>query len=270
VFSVTRPTETACPRPPVDAAACAFGIRAWSACAPGLHAREDWLAWSANAWLPLGDEIPPLRDMDPMLRRRVGPLGRATLHAAFGAHGESRQAPAVFASRHGEVQRSWLLLNELAEDQPLSPTSFGLSVHNAIGALYSMGCGHRASIQSIAAGAQTVEAAVVEAVALLADGAGEVLLVCSEAPLPPAYACFADEPECLYGWAWRLTRPVAGEPWYSLSREDNHAACGLETPGGEAARTLPHGLQVLRFMLNAEPLLRYGVGDGTWNWRRHV
>jgi hypothetical protein len=269
VFSVTTPPESACPRPPTAGGASAFGIRAWSACAPGLHTREDWQAWSASAWLPVGDEIPPLRQMDPMLRRRVSPLGRAALHAAFGAHGESREVPAVFASRHGEVQRSWLLLNELAEDQPLSPTSFGLSVHNAIGALYSMGCGHRASIQSIAAGPETVEAAVVEAVALLADGASEVLVVYCEAPLPEAYACFADEPESLYGWAWRLTAPVPGEPWYSLSREGAHAAPGSACGGAEAAPALPHGLEVLRFMLNSEPSLHHRARNGTWRWHRH-
>lgn len=261
MFPTSTPTESVVPRPPADSGALAFRIQAWAACAPGLDSQEAWHTWSNAPWLPVGEEIPPLRQMDPMLRRRVSPLGRAALHAAFGAHGGSREAPAVFASRHGEVQRSWLLLNELADDQPLSPTSFGLSVHNAIGALYSMGCSHRAAIQSIAAGRETIEAALVEAVSLLADGASEVLLVYCEAPLPEAYACFADEPESLYGWAWRLTAPVPGEPWFSLGHGD-------DMPAG-AGSHLPHGLDVLRFMLSGEPVLRHGAESGTWTWRRH-
>jgi hypothetical protein len=81
--------------------------------------------------------------------------------------------PLVFASRHGDVARSMDLLGALASDQPLSPTGFGLSVHNAIAALYSIARGHRGNYLALAAGQATVEAACLEAAGLLADGARE-------------------------------------------------------------------------------------------------
>ena len=46
--------------------------------------------------------------------------------------------PLVYASRHGETTRNFALLSDTAEQQPLSPTQFSLSVHNAIIGLWSI------------------------------------------------------------------------------------------------------------------------------------
>ena len=218
-----------------------------------------------------------------MLRRRVNALGRAALHPAYEclSQGQPDAAtqpdvpagrmalPMVFASRHGDTARAFDMLTELAGDQPLSPTAFGLSVHNAVGAMFSIDRADTSNLQAIAAGRDTVESAVVEACGLLADGASEVLLVCYDAPLPEPYVPFADEPDCLYGWCWRIGAPRAGEPVWQLSYEadmadgaDGMAACA-------AAPRLPHGLDVLRFMLTAAPELRYRGERAVWRWCRH-
>jgi hypothetical protein len=63
-----------------------------------------------------------------------------------GRAGADSDVPLVFASRHGDVARSMDLLGALVSDQPLSPTGFGLSVHNAIAALYSIARGHRGNL----------------------------------------------------------------------------------------------------------------------------
>nr|WP_315592845.1 beta-ketoacyl synthase chain length factor [uncultured Cupriavidus sp.] len=244
-----------------------FGIRAWAASAPALHTPAAWQAWSRAPWLPDGTDLPALTAMAPMLRRRVNAIGRAALHPAYDVKPADTtiQSPAVFASRHGDTRRAFEMLSELAAGEPLSPTAFGLSVHNAIGAMFTIDRGDASNLQAVAAGPDTVETAVIEACALLGDGAEEVLLVCYDAPLPEAYAEFADEPGCLFGWAWRMGRPRAGEPVWQL---DISAPRSASDPG-TAHPILPHGLDVLRFMLTDEAELIHRGERAIWRWQRH-
>ncbi|WP_427307792.1 beta-ketoacyl synthase chain length factor [Cupriavidus sp. H39] len=251
--------------------ALAFGIRAWSAWADGLQAQDDWRAWSAAPHLPPAlAQAPPLPELAAMLRRRLPLLGRVALASAYAcAYPEAghAQVPAVFASRHGDTARLVTMLSGLAAAEPLSPTAFGLAVHNAIGAVRSIDLADMNNLQALSAGRDTVETAVLEACSLVADGAPEVMLVHYEAPLAEPYAAFADEPGCLYSWCWRIGAPRAGEPWYTLSRADE---ADEADPGAAApAARLPHGLDVLRFMLAGDTGLRHRGERATWQWRRH-
>ncbi|WP_455288750.1 beta-ketoacyl synthase chain length factor [Cupriavidus necator] len=246
--------------------ALAFGILAWSAWAGGLHAADDWRAWSAAPHLPAAPaEAPALPQMAAMLRRRLPGLGRVALASAYGcATGDSAaEVPAVFASRHGDTGRLVTMLTELAAGEALSPTAFGLSVHNAIGALRSIDLADTGNLLALSAGRDTVEVAVLEACSLLADGAPEVLLVHYDEPVAAPYAAFADEPACPYSWCWRIAAPRAGEPFYTLALTDEPAAAVPPLPH------LPHGLDVLRFMLAGDAQLRYRGEHAGWRWQRH-
>ena len=108
------------------------------------------------------------------------------------------------------------------------------------------------------------EAAATEAAGLLADGAREAYVVVYDAPLPPAYAPFADEPGPYYAWCWRIVPAGEGDgPRIALSWQADDAHDGGARP------SLPHGLDALRFMLSGAPLLA-SVHHGTrWTWRRH-
>ncbi|MDV5768179.1 beta-ketoacyl synthase chain length factor [Stenotrophomonas maltophilia] len=164
-----------------------FSIVDWAAWAPGLSERSQWLGWAEAPYLPHGGDTPALAEVPAMQRRRIERLGRMAIQTACwceDGQGADSDVPLVFASRHGDVARSMDLLGALVGDQPLSPTGFGLSVHNAIAALYSIARGHRGNYLALAAGQATVEAACLEAVGLLADGAREVRVVVYESPLP--------------------------------------------------------------------------------------
>lgn len=243
-----------------------FVIKAFAAYAPGLQSTADWQAWAKRPGLPLGDASPELSEMPAMARRRLGPLGRTAVQVAYWCQGGDRGMPVVLASRYGDAARSLDLLGELARDHALSPTAFGLSVHNAIGAQYSIARGDTANYLSVAAGPASAAAAVVEAVALLHDGADEVMVICYDAPLPGAYAFYADEPATCYAWAWRVARPVnSTQPRIGLSVDSGANASGCD---GES--TLPYGLDVLRFALVEDAVLRRCVDDRLWTWRRHA
>lgn len=233
-----------------------FSILEWAAWAPGLTTREAWLAWAKAPVLPRGPETPPLTEVPAMSRRRIERLGRLAYQVAEWAQGETRGVPLVFTSRHGDVARSVDLLSTLAKGETLSPTSFALSVHNAIAAQYSITRKDTANVSVLANGRFTVEAGLLEAAGLWADGADEVLLVAYDALLPSLYTPFADEPEGDFAWAWRVKRGAD----FSLE---------LAAPGPSAATTLPEGLEVLRFMLSGAA--RYEAADAQqgWRWSRH-
>lgn len=241
-----------------------FSIQAWSAFAPGLESQAQWRAWSTRPTLPEGEATPVLAEMPAMQRRRLETLGRMALQVAWRCQPEATdELPLVFASRHGDISRTFDMLSGLARGEPLSPTHFGLSTHNAIAAQYSIARRLTGNCLALSAGAETAEAALTEALALLADGAREVLVVVYDGTTPEAYRGFRDEPECTYAWAWRMGRACTGAPVLSL--EPGEGGGGGED-GGVAL--LPHGLDVLRFFLSGEASLA-SPRSGR-RWRRHA
>ncbi|MCL7714688.1 beta-ketoacyl synthase chain length factor [Stenotrophomonas mori] len=242
-----------------------FSVVGWSAWAPGLTDAEQWRAWAAAPWVPLGDEAPVLAEVPALQRRRIERLGRMAIQVACWCEppGDHAPFPLVFASRHGDVARSLSLLEALVEEQAMSPTAFGLSVHNAVAAMYSIIRGDRGNYLALAAGGGTVEAACMEAAALLADGAQEVRVIAYEAPLPAVYSAFSTEPEAGFAWCWRL-RP-AGCPGVRVSL-DWEAQAGPEAP----TPALPRGLDAHRFLLAGEREYVHATEEMRWRWRRHA
>jgi hypothetical protein len=226
-----------------------FSLVRWAAWAPGLTSREAWLEWARRPWAPRGTEAPALDDVPAMTRRRIERLGRVAYRVAADCEGDERGFPAVFSSRHGDSARSIDLLTALAKNEALSPTSFGLSVHNAVAGQYSIARKDVANFTALSAGRWSAEAAFVEAAGLLAEGNPRVLVVVHDASLPALYAPFGDEPDADFAWAALL------EPGSQLRLE-------ATSPVPAAPSPLPHALAVLRAVLSGEPL-----HDGPWAWR---
>lgn len=237
-----------------------FSIDAWAAWAPGLVGNDAWLDWLAAPRPLVGEGVPALAEMPAMMRRRVERLGKVALQAAYWAQGEAEPCPHVFASRFGDVTRSVELLRQLAAGEGLSPTAFSMSVHNAIGALFSIARADTGACTAVAAGAETVEAAFMEALGLLADGAPAVLVVYYDEPLPTPYSDFAEYLDFPRAWACRLSRCESG----GISLQP-----GLLAGAAEPA-TLPDDLAALRFLLGQAPAWQHDVAGRSWRWVRHA
>jgi hypothetical protein len=243
-----------------------FTIRDWSAFAADVSGRDQWAAWAANPFLPEGDAAPALAEMPPMQRRRVDRLGRMALQVAWWCQQDRVDGvPMVFASRHGDLGRTYEMLRSLVRGEPVSPTQFGLSTHNAVSAQYSIARSLIDNCICVSAGTATPEAAVVEALGLLADGASEVLVVVYDCPLPNDYAAFADEPGVAFAWAARLALADGDDVAYSLQ-----VGCGRDRIDASAAPQLPHGLDVLRFLIGDRSSLQFDENGRTWRWERHA
>lgn len=239
-----------------------FAIEDWAAFAPGLHTSTAWEDWARAPWLPQGGLDAKLEAMAPMLRRRLNPLGRAAAQVAWQCHPEALGIPVVLASGYGDAQRCLHLLKEFAATEAASPTDFALSVHNAIGAMYSIARSDTAAYSSVAAGPASAAAGLVEAAGLLADGAPAVLVVCYEAPLPAEYAAFDRPQACAYAWAWRVTAAHPGAPRITLSWQP---APATQPP---ADTLLPFGLDALRFAVSGGAQCARDVDGTRWTWTR--
>jgi hypothetical protein len=242
-----------------------FSIARHAAWAPGVTSSEQWAAWARDPWLLTVGEEPKVAAMPAMLRRRAGLLGRMALEVAYDCLGQEADVPTVFCSRHGEVARAIDLLGELARGEPLSPTAFGLAVHNASAGLFSIARADRANHVALAAGPATLEHAVIEACGLLADGAPMVLLVACDAPLPELLSGFEDCDEQPYAFAWAMV--PAGEQPLRLGWRTQAPAAG--TPPLSGAR-MPGALEVLRFQLGSDASLVRQAADRSWTWSRHA
>jgi len=158
------------------------------------------------------------------------------------------------------------MLESLARKEALSPTHFGLSIHNAIVAQYSIARQLKQNYLAVAAGKSTAEAAIIEALGLLHDGAEEVMVVMYDGLLPDSYQVFRDEPFAEYAWAWRLKKAQEQEGVASFSL-DILASDKIDT-GIEPL--LPHGLDVMRFMLSKDQTLHFKDDQRHWRWQRHA
>ena len=199
-----------------------FAVDAWRAWAPGMENEAAWAAWrdTPHAIVDNGEQ-PACEFVPPMQRRRLSRLARIVMHAAWPLCGDDEQLPFVFASRHGETTRTFAMLDEIGRGAPLSPTQFGLSVHNAIAGQWSILRGQRGESVAIAGEADTFEHAIVEAAALLGDGLPAAIVVIAEERPAPAYDGHIDDVPFSYALALRLSVAGSGPRWrLSLAASD--------------------------------------------------
>jgi hypothetical protein len=178
-------------------------------------------------------EIP---EVQALLRRRASEADRAALRVAFDVCGMDLKVPTLFCSRHGEVQRSVELLDQLAKGETLSPMGFALSVHNAAAALFSISQANTCPMSALAAGRDSLPQGMLEAAGMLEAGSPQVLLIAYDGALPEPYQRFKDEDDPPYGLGLLLSRSQ-GEPF------------SLELGAGSApASGTPHALQLAAFL----------------------
>ncbi|MBI3285452.1 MAG: beta-ketoacyl synthase chain length factor [Burkholderiales bacterium] len=240
-----------------------FSIASHAAWAPGVATQQAWDEWWRAPFRIAAGVEPAVAAMPALLRRRAGFLGKMALQVAYQCLDGRTDIPTVFCSRHGEVARAVDLLSELAQSSAVSPTGFGLAVHNASAGLFSIARKDRANHLALAAGNSTIEHAVIDACGLLADGAPMVLLVAYDQALPPVLAQFQDSDEQPYAWAWLMVPAQAQNGAIHLNWSSSASAAG---PGD----AMPAGLEVLRFQLSGQARLERVAGRRRWCWSRDV
>lgn len=236
-------------------------VERWAAWSPGRSDPQAWKEWSAEP-KPLAEEgVPDARFLPGMLRRRCSPLARVMLTAAFECCKEEEriETPTVFASRHGNINESVGLFERLARKEPLSPTRFSHTVHNAQAGLFSIAAGNRRGSSSISAREDSFACGFLEALAFLERAPDRpVLLVIGDVPLSATFAPLVEEARCTYALALLLSKGP-------------QSRLGFErvAPSGETARLpWPDAVEFLRWYLSGEERLVLPTPSGAWVWHR--
>lgn len=234
-----------------------FRIEQWRAWAPGLDSAADWCAWQQEPAAPADNgEQPDVSFLPALQRRRLSRLARMAFHVAWPLADLAGPAPLVFVSRHGETPRTLAILSDLAHEEPLSPTQFSLSVHNAVIGLWSILRQDTSEMTALAATGDGLEQAMLEAAGLLAEGAPAVLLVLAEETPPELYRPYIDDVSFPYAVAL-LLRP--GQEWQ----------LELSNGGGEPS-PWPHALNLVRALCAGADTLQHHWKTRQWNWSRNT
>lgn len=160
----------------------------------------------ATAWSPAREpgaaDMPALEALPALQRRRLSRPARLALQVAQDCLAGERADYIVWSSRHGDCNKTQDQLADLARREPLSPTAFSTSVHNAPAGLYSILCQDDTPSSSLSAGSESLSQACWEAAALLGAGvADRVLVVCYDEPALPPYVHFVEEDEEVFALA---------------------------------------------------------------------
>ena len=221
--------------------------------------------WSVEPLLPSGDDgfldiatgPPDVGFLEPLLRRRLSPLGRGMLHCAGRVADGFGPLPSVFASRHGDVARTMPILEDLARGVSPSPTQFSMNVQNAVAGIWSIARQDPSPSISLAAGAETFGLGLLEAHSIQARTPGQpVLFVYAEEPLPALFAPFADRELPLHAVALLVGLPAARQ--LVVSRKPDRS--GDEAP-------VPQSMQALQALLAGHCQGPWTEASGTWSWR---
>jgi beta-ketoacyl synthase-like protein len=225
---------------------------------------QQWAIWPPMQQDKTQDEIfqaKLLARIPPMLKRRLSPLARTVFCAAIQCMTEQDCIPTVFSSSHGELAKSFAMLEQIEAGEDISPTMFSLSVHNAIAGMFSIVFHNQMQTTVVAPGEDGLAPAFIEALGLLNEGADEVLLIFYDEPLVPFYPAepFKLTTDTRLALALKLTQRGQGE--YIQLTKTNLVAQGVEQP-----------LQVPLFadFLNTnQRVLEFNTPRHGWCWRKY-
>ncbi|BFU61696.1 beta-ketoacyl synthase chain length factor [Rodentibacter abscessus] len=242
-----------------------FTVSAWNIVTNKQLSKKDWQLdeqhWVDNAkdW---ADFVPKLAFLPPLKRRRLSDAARLFFEAAWDLlPAENANIPVVYASNNSEINRSFGLWHTLLQEGDVSPTSFSLSVHNALVGQWSEFRQVTTETVSITAQRDNLEAALLEAYLLLNDSYQKVLVVVAESPLLESYNA---KPVFRQPFAYALALVVTKGEQYQLSLTAKNAenSTALLPKDNALAWVRHHYMQSKRWQTES-------TNEKVWEWQKN-
>jgi hypothetical protein len=193
--------------------------------------------------------------VDAALRRRLSPLAKMFLHVAKGASQGVDKARVVYASEHGDLSRTSSMLLDLAKQQPLSPTTFNMAVHNANPGIWSILNKDTSAHTALCADDST-----------LGWGMLEAAMQWQQNPRSPVLLVYADEPvPALFGGEDSAAAPAVA---LALLMGDETTTCHLSVTAHSTPEVPPSSFSFPRAL--AKQLQTGGQWQGSthlWSWK---
>jgi hypothetical protein len=237
--------------------ALSFNISKCVAWAPGLESEQDWQLWQRGE-KQLTEELtlPKLATIPAMQRRRLSPFAKIALHCALEASGNHQaDVPCVFSSRHGDLHRTTSLIENIAQGKDLSPTQFGLSVHNAAAGLFSIFTGNRAPLSAIAGGQSSFMQGLLDSVAKLrVNHLSQILYVYCDLHVPDCYRSYVTDDTAI-GIGLLI----------EASEDENETYSLLHNTAADMVDSDCQALDFMSFILSNESQFQAKIHQQTWN-----
>ena len=225
-----------------------------------------WSAWLSDCSNPVENKqkikSPDISWVPAGMRRRLSPFAKMALSVAHDA-GRETLSETIFATRHGDLTKTLQQLHNLVHEEPISPTQFALSVHNAVSGQYAIATGNVYASTTLSAGLGTFEMALVAAYARL----------CAKPQLSQVLIIFTDEtvPEIYQGHGVEAERSAALALLVGRSHdEQNEYSVRFKTTSAPAGGMLHTSIfRVLEFLQDNKTDLEYENAGYSWRWQRH-
>lgn len=203
-----------------------------------------------------------LSSIPAMLRRRLTPLAKIVFCATIPCMRDN-SLPTIFSSTHGELAKSFNMMEMIEAGEEISPTAFSLSVHNAIAGLFSMAYKNKMQSTVVAPGEEGIAAAFIEAIGLLNEGEKEVLVILYDEPLVAFYPSkpFQLSTDTSCALALRLSKKgIGGTPmrFSNQQREGNDGEQPLQIP------------LLIDFLTGQQQQLHINTPRHSWCWEKYA
>ncbi|MCC8378468.1 beta-ketoacyl synthase chain length factor [Xenorhabdus sp. PB30.3] len=231
-------------------------ITDWQAVAPGLSVPEEWEKWSAISPAAIDGSHPLAKcsQLPMMTARRLNSGSRLAVDCGLSILRRNKVDAIVYTSRHGELERNYQILMNLAQTEPVSPTNFAMSVHNSsVGNLTIVAKAPLVS-SSVSAGIDSFQQGLFEVATLHHAGYNKVLLVDFDGKIPDFYHNEIDENTPTFPFAVAL-----------LFEQGKNLHCEKH-PSPETEPSLPQSLQFLHGWLNGKQLFTVAGDHCAWHW----
>ena len=237
-----------------------FSIKQWKIVCDKSLSEADWLKGNAH-WLAnrenFEDFTPKLAFLPALKRRRLSHSARLFFEAAWDLVTENPDIPVVYASANSEMERNFALWHSLLREGDVSPTSFSLSVHNALVGQWSELRQVKSETTSLMANGGNLEIALLEAYLQLNEGVEQVLVIIAETPLSSMYNAV---PVHRSPWGYALALVVEKGEQFTLTLNENGQ--GKYTPDSALEWVRQQYLQMVDFNVK-------NANGSTWQWHRN-
>lgn len=157
--------------------------------------------------------VPDVSFVPPLQRRRLSLLQKIMFSITQELAGDEKAYTTFFSSREGEYRLTRRLVHDFNESADVSPWRFSSSVYNAAPGLFSVFTGNQAPYSALAAGEDTIECGLIEAI----FEPGDRVWV------------YAEEPDGGYGCGAFLNDSSAGTEVLCTEGKNDRPAVGFES-----------------------------------------
>lgn len=230
----------------------------------------DYSANPQDEWRLSKDQLLDLSWIKAAQRRRLSSYAKMVLGCAYQSHlllqsGDIKSAlPTIFSTRHGDIHKTTSLLTDLAASEPLSPTAFSLSVHNAVAGMFTIFTENIEASNTISAGRETLLMALVDGYARLKSGlCSQVLIVHCDEALPEAYVPYKDEQQIDHALAFVMSLEPLNETAEAIELSSSKGN-DVEL-NGKLQLSAPIALAFLEWLQSQSDQVTFDIAGRRWH-----